>query len=229
MDYFVIFFQHLCLVGGSIALLFLPFLLVFYLRNRAQIVEKRPHFNQFMENFFASNESYCLVFTWALLEATIWFVIPEFLLFLIIFMKVTHKRKLLFYDIAGTVLGTVVGISLALSSDIMLKIPYVYQSMIDQTHKWYEELGVLALIHQPFSGVPYKVFLSEAHLFSLPILFFIFFAITVRIARYIFGYSIMMAIYPLINRFVYRNYLILLTLAIIIFTALLLRVSNIYS
>lgn len=229
MDSFVIFLEHLCLVGGSTVILFSPFLFIFYLRNRTQILKKKPHFNQFMENFFASHESNWLVLSWAFLEATIWFVIPEFLLFLIIFMKVTHKRKLLVYDIIGTILGTVVGLSLSLSNNIMLNIPYVYQSMIEQTHKWYEELGVLALIHQPFSGVPYKVFLSEAHLFSLPILLFIIFAVIVRIARYIFGYSILVAIYPLVNKFVYRNYLILLALAIIVFTALLLRVSNIYS
>ena len=89
------FLGHFLFIFFAMVLFFVPFVTVFYFRNRHQIRDKKPHFNQFMERFFASRESNYLVLTWAALEALVWFIIPEFLLFLIIFMKVKHKFNLL--------------------------------------------------------------------------------------------------------------------------------------
>jgi hypothetical protein len=63
-------------VLASVALFFAPFVLVFYARNYRQITEKKPHFNFFMEKFFASKESNYLILAWAACEAVFWFIIP---------------------------------------------------------------------------------------------------------------------------------------------------------
>jgi len=209
-------------------LFFVPFVAIFYIRNRQHIRDKRPHFNFFMEKFFASRESNYLVLCWALAEAVVWFIIPEFLLFLMIFMKVKHKVNLLKYDIIGTLIGTVVGFWWHASNSTLVKIPYVFQGMIEQTRLWYDAHGVWGLFFQPFSGVPYKVFTNLAldYHFFLPL--FIVIAVVARISRYFIAYEVTKALYPLLHRFVRRHYAVLFVVGIVIFTGLLLKVSMTY-
>lgn len=104
-----------------------------------------------------SRESNLLITAWAAAEAFIWFVLPEFLLFLIIFMKVRHKFDLLKYDVIGTVIGTIIGIIWHAPADFLVKLPFIHQGMIDQVHVWFHQWGVWGLFFQPFSGVPFKV------------------------------------------------------------------------
>jgi hypothetical protein len=222
-------FGHILFVSVSIALVSAPFVGHFWWQHRAEIRAKRPPFNHFMENFFSSRQLNWLVFFWALSEALIWFVIPEFLLFLIIFMRVKHKTQLLWYDIAGTIAGSIIGLCFVLPHSVFLQIPFVYQKMLDTTHAWYEQLGVWALIHQPFSGVPYKVFLFESHAFSFNLFLFIALALLLRVGRYALAYGLFLLGYPVLHRFVYRHYAILLALAVVIFSLMLMKVSYLYS
>ncbi len=89
-----------------------------------------------------SRESNLLITAWAAAEAFIWFVLPEFLLFLIIFMKVRHKFDLLKYDVIGTVIGTIIGIIWHAPADFLVKLPFIHQGMIDQVHTWFHQWGV---------------------------------------------------------------------------------------
>ena len=56
-DAIVYYLIHFCFVFAAMVLFFAPFVTVFYIRNRQQIRDKRPHFNFFMEMFFASREA----------------------------------------------------------------------------------------------------------------------------------------------------------------------------
>lgn len=219
---------HFCFVFGSMALFFAPFVAVFYIRHRRQILESRPHFNFFMERFFASPEANWLVFAWAATEAVFWFIIPEFLLFLMIFMKVKRKINLLKYDIYGTIVGTIVGFMAHASSRTLLRVPYVFQGMIDQVHFWYDKYGIWGLVFQPFSGVPYKVFTSLATDYHFFFVWFLLIAVVARISRYLIAYEVTKALYPLLHKFVRKHYAVLFVVAIMIFTGLLLRVASIY-
>jgi len=181
-----------------------------------------------MEKFFESKSINWLVFFWALAEALIWFVVPEFLLFLVVFMKIRHRANLLIYDILGTIAGTIIGLALHMSRDSMLQIPYVYEGMFTKVHDWFSNMGVWGLIYQPFSGVPYKVFLSEAPDFGFNILLFILLALALRIGRYTIFYAIFWLAYPVVHKFVLKHYAILLILAVVIFSLLLMRVSAVY-
>ena len=181
-----------------------------------------------MDRFFDSPYLNWLVLLWAAAEAVIWFVIPEFLLLLIIFMKVRHKANLLVYDIIGTVIGSIVGLTIYLSRPFMLSLPYVYESMFTKTYDWFESMGIWGLINQPFSGVPYKVFLNVAPDFGFNIFLFLTLAIALRIGRYAFFYGLFWLAYPALHRFVYKNYLLLFVTAIVLFSLLLMRVSSLY-
>lgn len=229
MAHDVLFFVgHFCFVFCSMVLFFAPFVGSFYYRHRQQIREKKPHFNQFMELFFASPESNYLVLSWAALEALVWFIIPEFLLFLMVFMKVNRKVNLLKYDIIGTTLGTGVALVWHASPQVLLKVPYVFQGMIDQTKVWYDTHGVWGLFFQPFSGVPYKVFTSLADDYHFFVPLFLLVAIVARMSRYVIAYEVTRGLYPLLHRFVRKHYAALFVVGIAIFTGLLLKVSLTY-
>lgn len=219
---------NFALVLGSILVFFAPFIAAFWWRNRQKISEVKPHFNQFMEQFFLSPESNVMIIFWAAGEAIAWFVLPEFLLFLMVFMKVRHKFDLLKYDIIGTLIGTTIAVIWHAPEALLTKLPYVYPSMFTQVRDWFSHYGVLGLFFQPFSGVPFKVFNSLALDFHFFIPLFIFVALIARISRYFIAYEVTKAIYPFIHTFVRKHYAILLIVAIFVFTLLLMAVSHTY-
>jgi membrane protein YqaA with SNARE-associated domain len=227
-DYLVQYAANFFVVLISIAAFSAPFMLIFWWRNRHEIRQSRPHFNYFMERFMMSQESNYLVMIWAASEAIFWFIIPEFLLILVIFMKIHRKFDLVKYDIIGTVIGTVIGFMIHVSDTTFLKVPYIYQRMLDQAHVWFDQMGVWGLVNQPFSGVPYKAFIHEAQDFGFFLPFFIVIAVVARIVRYIIIYEATKALYPFCHKFVRKHYGILIIFATAIFTALLLRVTMIY-
>ncbi len=222
------FLFNFVLISISIFLFFLPFVSVFWYRNRQEIADKTPHFNYFMEKFFQSRESNAMVLIWAASEAIVWFVIPEFLLILIVFMKVHRKIQLVSYDIAGTVIGTCIALFLHMPQETLLKIPYIYEGMITKVDGWYTDYGILGLFFQPFSGVPYKVFTALAMDFHFSIILFIILAVIARMLRYVIIYELTKALYPYVHRFVRKHYAILFAAAIAIFTLLLMKVSHAY-
>lgn len=228
-DYLSHFILNFIVIFGCITLFFVPFMTVFWYRNRSHIKQARPHFNYFMERFMLSPESNYLVMAWAAGEALVWFVIPEFLLILVIFMKLHRKFDLVKYDIIGTVIGTLIGFTLHVSDQTFLRIPYIYQSMLDHVANWYEHLGIWGLLNQPFSGVPYKVFIHDAEGRGFFIVWFLIIAVTARLVRYVIVYEVTKALYPFFHRFVRKHYAILFIFAVLVFTALLMRVTQIYS
>lgn len=229
VDYLFSLIGNFFLVFVSISAFFIPFVLIFWWRHRRAIAAKKPSFNQFVEQFFMSKESNVLIASWAAAEAFIWFVLPEFLLFLVIFMKVRHKFDLLKFDIIGTVIGTVIGILWHAPTEFLLKLPFVYQNMLDQVHTWFSEWGMWGVFFQPFSGVPFKVFNHQALDFGFFIPFFIVLAVLARMLRYFVAYEITRALFPFLHSFVRKHYGILFILAVLIFTMLLMRVSQIYA
>lgn len=213
----------------SMVLFFLPFVALFAWRNRENIRANKPHFNYFMERFFLSHEADALVFVWAAAEAVVWYIIPEFLLVLLIFMKVRRKFDLVKYDILGTIAGTLVAVWWHMPQKAFLALPYIRPRMVSQVHTWYSQHGIFGLLYQPFSGVPYKVFNHEAPSFHFFILWFLVLAIFARMVRYVVAYEATKALYPLVHPFVRRHYAILFVFAIALFTFLLLHVVALYS
>lgn len=205
----------------------LPF---YWLYRRHLKINKKPSedFNQDIEQFFSSRYTNWLVFFWAATEALFWFVIPEFLLILLIFMRTRRKRELLFYDIYGTIAGTIVAFAIHLPERLIDKLPYIQPGMVAQVRHWYDLHGLIGLIYQPFSGVPYKVFTHLAPHYHFFIITFLIFAVLVRISRYAIIYGMLASVYPILHRFVYRNYPKLFIIGTIIFSVLLFKVYRSY-
>lgn len=213
---------------ASILLFFAPFI-VGYLLTHKEVSLKHIPFNAFAENFLASGWASALIFFWALGEALIWFVIPEFLLLLIIFLKIKNKTRLLVYDLLGTTIGTIIGLLVVPIVHInLLAIPYITQGMIQQVATWYRTFGVFALFFQPFSGVPYKVFVLTVGSYPISPVVFTVLAIIVRIGRYAIFYFIFEGIYPLLHRFVSKNYVPIFILSCFVFSIIFLKVYHSY-
>ena len=223
----IFIFVYFWIVLGAILLFMAPFYALYrYKHYRSR--QPKVGFNQHLEYFFASKEADYLIFFWALSEAVFWFVIPEFLLLLIIFMRVRKRFDMLIYDIAGTVVGTCIALAMHLSNQSLVHLPYIKQGMIDQTYQWFHDFGIFGLLYQPFSGVPYKVFTHTFQGTALAIIGFIIFAIIVRLARYVIAYAILSRLYPFFHKYVYRNYIPLFLIAVFLFSVMLLKISNKY-
>jgi membrane protein YqaA with SNARE-associated domain len=186
-------------------------------------------FSEHIERYFDSRYGNALVFAWAAAEAAVWFVIPEFLLLLVIFMRIHKKRQLLYFDIYGTAFGTLIAYGLHFTTSQLIGVPYITTKMVDQVSLWYQQLGIFGLIHQPFSGVPYKVFTHLAPSHHYPFFFFLIFAVLVRISRYLITYTLFMQLYPFLHEYAYRHYVWLMGVTTFLFSALLLKVFWAYS
>lgn len=212
----------------SILFFILPFYIAYKFINH-DIKFRHLALNSHIKNFLSSPAANYLIFTWAAAEAICWFVIPEFLLLLVIFLKVRNKIKLLAFDILGTTVGTVLGLILSLYLKIDLtRVPYITQNMINQVQAWYGGLGSLALLYQPFSGVPYKVFVLTAYGSHLNLVWFLILAIAVRLARYYIFYLLFVGLYPFLYRLISKNYLPIFLISCFIFSILFLKVYNSY-
>lgn len=215
------------LVLTCIILFIAPFYLLYW-RKHVGTGGPKVSFNRHLEYFFTSEYANWLVFFWAMGEALVWFVIPEFLLILLVFMRIKGKRQLLYYDIGGTVVGTLLAFVIKLPERFIAKLPYIQPSMVAQVRHWYAAHGMLGLIYQPFSGIPYKVFTHLAPDYHFFILTFLIVAVVVRISRYYLIYLLLISIYPFLHRYVYRNYVRLFLIATFIFSIILLRVYDSY-
>ncbi len=228
MAYFVIkILLNFVFVLGCMLIFIAPF---YYMYRRTHVSEEgvKTNLSRHLENFFLSKYANYLLFFWAFGEALFWFVIPEFFLLLIVFMRIRRKKQLLFYDVAGTVAGTLVAFLFHFSNATVSNLPYIQPAMVEQTISWYDKLGVFGLIYQPFSGVPYKVFTLTAHNYEFFLPLFILVAVVVRMSRYIIFFGIFLALYPGLHNFVYKHYVRLFLVATFIFSVLLLKVVSNY-
>lgn len=216
------------IVQAAIILFMAPFYIWYRLAYHRADHEPIP-FNHHLERFFGSKQANALVFFWAMGEAVIWFVIPEFLLLLMVFMRVKKKTQMVLYDVYGTIAGVLVAFWLDLPRTVVEQLPYIQPRMVDQVAEWFGTMSIWGLINQPFSGVPFKVFTHGAEEFHFNFLLFLLLAVVVRMSRYIVAYGLFVAIYPIMHRHVRRNYVPLFIIATFIFSILLLKVYRTFA
>jgi hypothetical protein len=224
--------ETLTVLGNFLIILFsiLVFSSPFYYlyRRQGHGTIKSHGINREIAGFLQSKQADYLIFFWAMANALFWFIIPEFLLLLIIFMRTKHRRELLIYNIFGTVAGTVLAFAINLPDYLIEKLPYIQPAMTGQVATWFDKSGIFALIHQPFSGVPYEVFAYLGPNYHILIIVFIIVAVLVSLARYFIVYFVLNLIYPLLHRYVYRNYVYLFLVVVFIFSLLFIQVYNSY-
>ncbi|MDO4773978.1 MAG: hypothetical protein Q4A37_02530 [Candidatus Saccharibacteria bacterium] len=224
---FLAIVSHILFISSCIALFFAPFLLVFYVKNRYKI-HKTVTFAEFMEAFFHAPEAKLLIIAWVFAESLFWFVAPEFLLVFMLFLPKKRGTKIILYDFIGILAGTVVGLLLPLSISFINHTPYVYPGMLTSVSEWYQSYGIFGLLFQPFSGIPYKVFIAEAVTIGLPFVSFIVVAVAIRMTRYAVFFFTFQFIRRFTHTFIGRHFFVYTIIVLVVFSISLLKVALIY-
>jgi membrane protein YqaA with SNARE-associated domain len=114
------------------------------------------------ERFTSNRHGTTLMFVWAVAEATVWPVIPEFLL---VPMAADNRRRF-FVPLAAAALGAAIGgVLLVLFAsclpyaavDALGWLPLVPRAQVEEAERQLAAEGARAFVVQPWSGVPFKV------------------------------------------------------------------------
>jgi 1-acyl-sn-glycerol-3-phosphate acyltransferase len=124
------------------------------------------------ERFASGPAAATLLAIWALAEATVWPIIPDFLLAPVAAGSRRSFCVPLAATIAGTAFGGVILLLFAYSSPaeaeaLLGNLPLVTDHQISVASARLEDLGTPAFLMQPWSGVPFKVWGVQAAVHQL--------------------------------------------------------------
>ena len=114
------------------------------------------------ERFASSRRGVALMFLWALAEATVWPIIPDFLL---VPMEAANRRRRpgpLLASVAGMASGGAAGYIFAFRSPdqaraVLQHLPLARQSRLETVRERLGRSGTWSFLVQPYSGIPMKV------------------------------------------------------------------------
>jgi 1-acyl-sn-glycerol-3-phosphate acyltransferase len=134
----------------------------------------------------AGRSGVILALAWGVAEALWWPVVPDFLVFALV--PLTPRRWWKFAAAAsfGSAMGGALGYALAgiLEPDVLLAAaPLVTDRMAEVARGWLIEGGSAAILRQPLSGIPYKVFVFVARDVNLNFAGFLIFSVIARAFR----------------------------------------------
>ncbi|NVK75623.1 MAG: hypothetical protein HWE24_19285 [Oceanospirillaceae bacterium] len=127
---------------------------------------------------------------WGLLEATVFFIVPDVLLTYL----ASKRERPLMKAIIMTTLGAFVGglimhglghTNYGLSVQLLNQIPAIDETMIATVQSMLEELGLTALFLGPMLGIPFKIFAVEAAAASFNPILFLLISIPARMLRFV--------------------------------------------
>lgn len=119
------------------------------------------------ERFVTGRPGLLLLFLWAVAEATVWPILPDFLLLPMGLAARRRTARLLPAALAGMALGGVCTfISATLAPDAMLRLlhhlPLLTSAQIGGAHTRLAAHGAAAFWLQPWSGIPFKAWAVAA-------------------------------------------------------------------
>ena len=110
-------------------------------------------------------------FVWGFAEATLFFIVPDVLLTLVALLSFQRSTRLLACILLGALAGGSIMFLLgakdpAQAQTVVLRVPFVAQSMFEKTQQSFHRDGIWALTKGPGNGIPYKVYAVQASKFS---------------------------------------------------------------
>jgi 1-acyl-sn-glycerol-3-phosphate acyltransferase len=127
-------------------------------------------------------------FGWAVAEAVLWPLMPEAALVPLAAATPAAWWQLATASILGSSLGGAVGHALGRrgwSGWLLGHAPLVLPAMVGAADAWLADEGARGVLHQPLSGVPYKVFALRAGARGVPLAPFLGWAACGRGARFL--------------------------------------------
>ncbi len=164
-------------------------------------------------------------FSWGLLEATFFFIVPDVLISYRALSSFKAALRACVFSIAGAVIGgTLMYVWAAHSSQALQAVqavPAVSSAMVSTTRGDLQQHGTTAILEAPLRLTPYKLYAVLAPASSIGLLSFIVFSILARLWRFVLVASITSCLSRLLGRLLnYRQRLAILCLAWISFYAL---------
>lgn len=133
---------------------------------------------------------YALAFLWGLAEATLFFIVPDVLLSLLALKDRRRAWIASGYAVAGAVLGGALMYAWAAHDaghvrSLLVSIPAITPELLDQVRAQLDAQGYASLFIGAFSGVPYKLYASEAGAAALPLAGLLVVTIPARALRFL--------------------------------------------
>ncbi len=127
-----------------------------------------------------------VAFCWALAEATVWPILPDFALGPLAAVRPSSWPS----QVIGASLGTLIGGALTYcvgwrAPGLVERQPLVTPRMRALVAGWFAAEGARGVLHQPLAGVPYKAFAREAGRRALPLGPFLAWTLVGRGARFV--------------------------------------------
>lgn len=125
-------------------------------------------------------------FLWAFAEALFWPILPDYYLFAVGPAALGRWWRLALFATAGSVAGGSIGywISHVRESAFPLQVaPLITEGMIATAASWIADQGAGAVLRQPLSGIPYKVFVYLSGEIRLPFAAFLLASLAARAIR----------------------------------------------
>jgi membrane protein YqaA with SNARE-associated domain len=131
-----------------------------------------------------------LAFLWGFAEATLFFIVPDVLLSLIALGSRRRALVAAAFTVAGALFGGWLMYRLAALDashvrSLLLAIPAISPGLPEQVRQQLDSLGYASLFVGAFSGVPYKIYATEAGAAALPLAPFLALTIPARALRFL--------------------------------------------
>lgn len=139
-----------------------------------------------IRNLALSRSGAAAAFIWGAAEALWWPIVPDYYVFGTAAAAPARWWLLALFAAAGSVVGGTVGFWLAFARQNTWPMdfaPLVTEGMINDAGSWLAEFGPIAVLRQPLSGIPYKVFVYLAGAGRLSFLIFLVGSIAARAIR----------------------------------------------
>ncbi|MBT4352846.1 hypothetical protein HOD20_10020 [archaeon] len=178
-------------------------------------------FFKILETFFSSKYFIFILLIWTFFEASIWFIIPDFILLLSIIIKPHYYKKFLLITFTSSMIGIIFFYFFILnfpnfSLESFLRIPFTNQVMVDNINLLYSNQGIISVLKQSISGIPSKLWTYSAVKFKFSLINYIFFVSVSRGIR-MFIVSIVASIVGVKGSRILKNHSILFFISYVIF------------
>lgn len=149
-----------------------------------------PHELYLKIRTFLSRWGWGIAFAWGLLEATVFFVIPDvFLAFSALFYPMIGVIFCV-VSIAGSLAGGTIMYFLGqyhpgTAFELLTFIPGISEKMIAYVNNGFDAQGLKTMFVAPWEGIPYKIYAVQSAIHKIPFFVFLLASIPARLERFV--------------------------------------------
>lgn len=183
------------------------------------------------EKFSLSYIAMIFISTWAFFESSVWFILPDFIILILVVVNPTKYKKYFGITFISSILGILayylfVIINPTIAWNILVQTPFTTPLMVDQVATKYTTQGISSILFQSYSGIPSKIWTyTLTEIISMKfMLYFVLVSISRGVRIFITSF-VASKIGIKGKQFIRNHFSILITLHTIIFFFVLFRIT----